>query len=215
MDTLASVEEKRPEISVMAVDDHALLRSGIAAVVNAEPDMRLVAEASSGQEAIEQYRLHTPDVTLMDIRMSDMDGIEAMSQIRAEFPIARVVILTTYEGDAQASRAINAGAMGYLLKGMIRGELVPTIRSVMNGFRKIPQEIAAAIAEHSSDPLSEREIQVLRLVATGLSNRQIAHGLNIAEHTVKVHVRNILAKLGARDRTHAVTIALKRGFLEV
>ncbi|HSI58377.1 MAG TPA: response regulator transcription factor [Ideonella sp.] len=207
--------DNAPPLTVMTVDDHALLRAGIAAVLESQPDIRLVAEAASGLEAIAAYRRHQPDVTLMDLRMPDMDGIEAMLQIRREFPAARIVILTTYEGDAQALRAIKAGARGYLLKGALRLDLVETLRTVAAGGMCIPGEVAQAIARHAGDELlSPREIQVLRLVALGRTNKRLGEELFISEETVKGHVRNILAKLNASDRTHAVTIALKRGIID-
>ncbi len=205
-----------PAITVMAVDDHALMRSGIASVIDAEPDMRLVAEASTGLEAVARFRQHQPDVTLMDLRMRDMDGIEAMTAIRREFPQARVVILTTFPGDFQAVRAMKAGASGYLLKGLMRTELIETIRGVHAGQLMVPAVIEAAIAEHAgSRTLSLRETQVLRLVALGHANKEVAESLSLTEETVKVHMRTILGKLSAKDRTHAVTIALKRGIIEL
>ncbi|WP_343631019.1 response regulator transcription factor [Roseateles sp.] len=200
----------------MAVDDHALMRSGIATVVDAEPDMRLVAEAGNGLDALTRFRQHLPDVTLMDLRMRDMDGIEAMAAIRREFPEARIVILTTFPGDFQAMRAMKAGASGYLLKGLLRTDLVDTIRGVHAGRLMVPAEIEAAIAQHAhSRTLSLRETQVLRLVALGQANREVAESLSLTEETVKVHIRTILGKLSAKDRTHAVTIALKRGIIEL
>ncbi|MBO9687134.1 MAG: response regulator transcription factor [Mitsuaria chitosanitabida] len=200
----------------MAVDDHALMRSGIATVVDAEPDLRMVAEAGNGLDALARFRQHQPDVTLMDLRMRDMDGIEAMAAIRREFPDARIVILTTFPGDFQAARAMKAGASGYLLKGLLRTELVDTIRGVHAGRLMVPPEIESAIAEHANTrTLSLRETQVLRLVATGLANREVAEHLSLTEETVKVHIRTILGKLSAKDRTHAVTIAIKRGIIEL
>jgi len=202
-------------IRILAVDDHPLLRKGLAAVVNAEPDMKLVAEASNGEEAIEKFRAHRPDITLMDLQMPGLNGIEAISRIQSEFPAARIIVLTTYHGDAQVLRALRAGARGYILKGHDR-ELVETIHAVAEGRRKIPPEIAAELAEHATDDeLSSREIEVLQLIAAGNSNKQIAHLLSIAEATVKSRVTNILAKLGASDRAHAVTIALRRGMIEL
>jgi DNA-binding NarL/FixJ family response regulator len=203
-------------IRILAADDHALLRHGIASLVNAEPDMELVAQASTGREAVEQFQLHRPDITLMDLQMSDMSGIEAMIAIRSEFPNARVIVLTTYSGDVQVVRALKAGARAYILKGRVHGELLDTIRAVHAGQKRIPQELAAGLAEHTGeDELSTRELEVLRLVAAGNANKEIAAQLSIGEDTVKRHVTNILAKLRANDRTHAVTIGLKRGILEL
>jgi DNA-binding NarL/FixJ family response regulator len=203
-------------IKVLAVDDHPLVREGIGAVIASEPDIALVAEAANGREAIECFRTHHPEVTLMDLQMPQMSGFDAMIKIREEFPSARIIVLTTYHGDIQALRAIRAGAAGYLLKSMVRRELVDTIRSVHAGKRYIPAEIAAELAEHvSDDALSPREIEVLRLVAQGNSNKQIAAQLAIVEETVKTHMTNILSKLGANDRTHAVTIAITRGFFGI
>src|SRR5215813_7306213 len=203
-------------IKILTVDDHPILREGIAAVLASETDMLLIAEASNGQEAVEQFRIHRPDVTLMDLQMPLMNGTEAIVAIRNEFPEARIIVLTTYSGDAQAVRAFKAGASGYLLKNMLRKELVETIRSVHAGKKKIPPEIAIEIAEHhSDDALTEREIEVLRLVAAGNANKIVAHHLAISEETVKAHMRSILSKLGANDRTHAVTIALKRGIIDI
>ena len=203
-------------IKVLSVDDHALLREGIAALVNAESDMKLIAEASNGQEAIEKFRLHRPDVTLMDLQMPALNGIDAIIGIRSEFPNARVIVLTTYAGDVQVLRALRAGAQGYILKGHVRRELLDTIRAVHAGQKRIPPEVAAELAEHAvEDELSPREIDVLRLIAAGNANKEIAAQLSIAEDTVKSHVTNILAKLGANDRTHAVTTALKRGIIEL
>jgi DNA-binding NarL/FixJ family response regulator len=203
-------------IKVLSVDDHALLREGIAALVNAESDMKLIAEATNGQEAIEKFRLHRPDITLMDLQMPAMNGIEATIGIRSEFPSARIIVLTTYAGDVQVLRALRAGAQGYILKGHVRRELLDAIRAVHTGQKRIPPEVAAELAEHAiEDELSSRELDVLRLIATGNANKEIAGRLAIAEDTVKSHVTNILAKLGANDRTHAVTIGLKRGIIEL
>jgi DNA-binding NarL/FixJ family response regulator len=203
-------------IKVLSVDDHALLREGIAALVNAESDMKLVAEACNGQDAIEKFRLHRPDVTLMDLQMPALNGIEAIIGIRSEFPNARIIVLTTYAGDVQVVRALKAGARGYLLKGNVRRELLDTIRAVHAGQKRIPPEVAAELAEHAAqDALTPREMDVLRLIATGNANKAIAGELSIAEDTVKSLVTNILAKLGANDRTHAVTIGLKRGIIEL
>jgi DNA-binding NarL/FixJ family response regulator len=203
-------------IKVLAVDDHALLREGIAALVNAECDMELVAEASNGREAIEQFKLHRPDVTLMDLQMPEMGGIESIIGIRSEFPNARIIVLTTYTGDVQVLRALKAGARAYILKGRVHRELVETIRAVHAGQKRIPPEVAAELADHAADEdLSSREIDVLRLIAAGNANKEIAGQLSIVEETVKSHVTNILAKLRANDRTHAVTIAVKRGIIEL
>ena len=202
-------------IRVLAVDDHALLRKGIAASINAEPDMKLVAEASSGEEAIEKFRAHRPDITLMDIQMPGLNGIETMIRILAEFPGARIIVLTTYSGDVQVLRALRAGARAYLLKGHDQ-ELIETIHAVMEGRKRIPPEVAAELAEHATDDeLSAREIEVLQLIAAGNSNKQIADQLCVAEATVKSRVTNILSKLSASDRAHAVTIGLKRGIIEI
>jgi DNA-binding NarL/FixJ family response regulator len=203
-------------IRVLTVDDHALLREGIAALVNAEADMALVAEASTGQEAIEQFRHHRPDVTLMDLQMPGLNGIEAIINICSEFPSARIIVLTTYSGDTQVLRALRAGARGYILKGHVHRELLETIRAVHLGKKRIPPEVAAELADHAGDDgLTAREIDVLRLIADGNPNKLIADHLSISEETVKSHVTNILSKLGARDRTHAVTIGLKRGIIEL
>ena len=202
------------KIRVLAVDDHPLLRSGIAAVLHAEDDIVLVAEAANGREAIESFRRHRPDVTVIDLQMPVMNGIDAMIAIRSEFPNARFIVLTTYQGDAQAVRALKAGAMGYVLKQTLRGELVDAVRAVHGGNRRIPSEIAAGLAEHlAHEPLTEREVDVLRKVATGHSNKVIGAVLGVSEATVKSHLKSILSKLGANDRTHAVTIAMRRGFL--
>jgi DNA-binding NarL/FixJ family response regulator len=203
------------KIRVLAVDDHPLIREGLAAVLNGEEDFELVAAASSGEEAIQLFRIHRPDVTLMDLQMPDMGGIEAMLSIRREFESARFIVLTTYQGDVLALRALKAGAAGYLLKGMMRKELLETIRIVHAGRRRIPPEIAVELADHvTDDALSDREIDVLRLAANGNSNKLIASELNVSEATIKGHMKSILSKLNASDRTHAVTIAMKRGFLD-
>jgi len=202
-------------IKVLAVDDHPLLREGIAAVIEDEEDIELVAEAASGHEAIELFRKHRPDVTLMDLQMPGMNGIDAIVAIRSEFPNARFVVLTTYQGDVQALRALKAGASGYLLKNMLRRELLDTIRAVNAGRRRIPPEIAAELADHvTEDALSDREIEVLRKVAVGNSNKIIGVQLSVSEATIKGHMKSIMAKLSANDRTHAVTIATKRGFID-
>ena len=201
-------------IRVLTVDDHPLLREGIATLVNAEADMKLVAEASSGREAVEMFQLHRPDVTLMDLQMPDMNGTEAIAEIRGEFPDARIIVLTTYTGDAQVLKALKAGARAYLLKGDVHLELLEMIRSVHAGHKRIPPQIAAELAEHAGDdPLSPREIEVLRLIAAGNSNKLIADQLSISEATAKSHVASILSKLGANDRAHALAIAMKRGVI--
>ena len=203
-------------IRILIVDDHPLLRAGIVAVLANEPGMTVVAEATNGQEAIEQFRVHRPDVTLMDLQMPHVNGVEAILAIRGEFSDARIIVLTTYTGDAQVQRALKAGAFGYLLKRALRKELVETIRTVHRGAKRIPPEIAVEVAEHSADDaLTPREIEVLREVAAGNSNKIIADRLRISEDTVKAHLKNILSKLRANDRTHAVTISLKRGIIEL
>ena len=206
----------KPSIRILTVDDHPILREGIAAVLETEDDMDLVAEARDGSEALNQFRIHLPDITLMDLQMPQMNGIDAILAIRNEFPDARIIVLTTYSGDAQAAKAFKAGASGYLLKNMLRKELVETIRSVHAGKKRVPSEIAVGMAEHlAQDALSEREIQVLRQVAAGNANKIIAINLSLSEETVKAHMKNILSKLDANDRTHAVTIALRRGIFEL
>jgi DNA-binding NarL/FixJ family response regulator len=203
-------------ITVLIVDDHPLLREGIAAVIDGEADMQVVSEANNGVEAIERFRQRQPDVTLMDLVMPEMDGVEATIAIRAEFPHARIVMLTTYSGDAKAIRALKAGACGYLLKGLIRTDLLDAIRSVHAGQRRVPHEVPAELSVPVGDGvLTHRELGVLRRVAAGNSNWRVAADLGIPEETVKAQMKNILAKLGANDRTHAVTIALKRGIIDV
>jgi DNA-binding NarL/FixJ family response regulator len=210
------MSEPARQIRILTVDDHPMLREGVASVIEAQSDMALVGEAANGREAIERFRQHRPDVTLMDLQMPDMNGIDAINAIRGEFPDARIVVLTTYKGDVQALRALKAGASGYLLKSMLRKELLETIRAVHAGRRRVPPEIATEIAEHAADDaLTEREISVLKRVAVGSANKQIAVTLGISEETVKAHMKSILAKLSANDRTHAVTIALNRGIIEV
>ncbi|HEY0760088.1 MAG TPA: response regulator transcription factor [Acidisarcina sp.] len=202
-------------IKVLTVDDHPLLRDGISAVLQGEHDIVLVGEASNGTEAVEKFRTLRPDVTLMDLQMPGMNGIETMTAIRQNYPNSRFIVLTTYQGDVQALRALKAGASGYLLKNMLRKELLDTIRAVHAGRRCIPAEIAAELADHvADDALTDREIEVLRQVAMGNSNKIIASRLNLSESTVKGHMKSILSKLGASDRTHAVTISMKRGFID-
>jgi DNA-binding NarL/FixJ family response regulator len=203
-------------IRVLAVDDHLLLREGIGALLAPQQDMKLVAEASNGREAIEQYRIHRPDVTLMDLQMPEMNGVDAMITICGEFPGARIIVLTTYTGDVQVLRALKAGARGYLLKNLLRKELLETIRLVHGGQKRIPPDVATGLAEHATDDtLSAREIEVLRLISSGNANKKIAALLSITEETVKGHIKNILAKLRANDRTHAVTTGLKRGIIDL
>jgi DNA-binding NarL/FixJ family response regulator len=193
-----------------------MLREGIAALIGNQSDMQLIGEASNGREAVEQFRKHHPDITLMDLQMPEMSGIDAISAIRGEFPDARIIVLTTHAGDFQVSRALKAGARGYLLKGLLRQELLETIRAVHAGQKRLSAEVAAEIAEHAADNvLTPREMDVLRSIAEGNSNKEIAGKLSLTEETVKGHVKNILAKLSVNDRTHAVTIGLKRGIIDL
>jgi len=203
-------------IRVLSVDDHPLLREGIAALIANRTDMKLVAEAANGHEALEHFRMHRPDVTLMDLQMPEMSGIDAIVAIRSEYPAARIIVLTTYAGDALAQRALKAGAQAYVLKSHVRKDLLDTIRAVNAGQKKIDPEVAVELAGHTADDaLTEREIEVLALIAAGNSNKLIADQLSITEDTTKSHVKNIMAKLGANDRTHAVTLALQRGIVEL
>jgi DNA-binding NarL/FixJ family response regulator len=203
-------------IRIVSVDDHPLLREGIAAIINSQPDMELVSQAATGAEAIQHYRLHRPDVTLMDLRLPDLSGIDAMIAIRGEFPEARIIMLTTFEGDVELQRALQAGARGYLLKNMPPAELIQGIRHVHAGKKRIPTELAAQLAEHvSDDNLTTREVEVLWQVSGGNRNRDIAEILHISEETVKVHVKHIMEKLGARDRTQAIAIAVRRGIIQL
>ena len=203
-------------IRVLSIDDHPLLRQGIGALVDAQPDMLLVGQAATGQEGVEQFRAQRPDVTLLDLRLPDMSGIDALRAIRGEFPEARVVMLTTFEGDVEMQRALEAGARGYLLKTMPPAELVEAIRQVHAGKKRIPPAVAAQLAEHLSDEaLTPREIEVLRHIAEGNRNKDIAERLFISEETVKVHVKHVMDKLGASDRTEAVSIAIRRGIIQL
>jgi DNA-binding NarL/FixJ family response regulator len=203
-------------IRVLSVDDHPLIREGIAAILEAEPDMKLVGEATNGRDAIEGFRRHQPDVTLMDLRMPDVGGLEAIARIRSEFSDARIIVLTSYAGDAQAIGALNAGASGYLLKNMLRRDMLDAIRAVHAGMQCIPAQIAREIEEHASDDvLTARELDVLKRVAAGRSNKAIAAELQISNSTVKAHLKAILSKLDADGRTHGVMIAVKRGIIDI
>jgi DNA-binding NarL/FixJ family response regulator len=203
-------------IRVLGVDDHPLLREGIAAIITSQPDMVLVSQAANGAEAIQQFREHRPDVTLMDLRLPDRNGIDVMIAIRAEFPEARIIMLTTFEGDVEIQRALQAGARGYLLKNMPPSELAQVIRQVHAGKKRIPPEIAAQLAEHMSDDnLTAREVEVLKQIAGGNRNRDIGDLLHISEETVKVHIKHIMDKLGAKDRTQAIAIAVRRGIIHL
>src|ERR1700686_2222644 len=207
---------ERAPIRILCVDDHPLLREGVTALLASQPDLSLVGEASNGREAIEQFRSHRPDVTLMDLQMPEMNGIDALIAIRSEFPEARIILLTTYAGDALCKRAMKAGAQAYILKGNVRKDLLDTIRAVRAGKKILHPEVAAELATHAADDaLSEREIEVLSLIAAGNSNKLVADQLAISEDTVKGHVKSILSKLGVHDRTHAVTAAVKRGIIEL
>ena len=204
------------KIRVLAVDDHPLLSEGIATIINSQPDMTLISQASNGTEAIQRYRELQPDVTLMDLRLPDLSGIDAMIAIRTEFPEARIIMLTTFEGDVEIQRALQAGARAYLLKNMPPNEILDVIRHVRAGKKRVPPEVAAQLAEHVSDEeLTPREVEVLRKVAGGNRNRDIAELLSISEETVKVHIKHIMDKLGAKDRTQAIAIAVRRGIIEL
>lgn len=203
-------------IRILGIDDHPLVREGIAAMINDQPDMQMVAQGASGREAIQRFREHKPDVVLMDVRLPDMSGIDAMITIRSEFPDARVIIFTSSEGDAEMRRALEGGARGYMLKSMPPKDLLETIRKVHAGKKGIPPEIAAHLADHYGDEaLSEREVEILQHVAEGNANKQIADKLFISEGTVKVHIKHIMEKLGASDRTQAITIAVRRGIIHL
>jgi DNA-binding NarL/FixJ family response regulator len=203
-------------IRILIVDDHPVLREGIISLVAKQADMRVVGEASDGKEALQVFKQSTPDVTLMDLRLPGIDGIDSMTAILAEFPDAKFIVLTTFGGDVQVLRALKAGARGYLLKDLLRKELLDAIRTVHQGRKRIPPEIAAELAEHATDgSLTRREIEVLQLIASGNPNKLVADKLSVSEDTIKMHVKSILSKLGANDRTHAVTIALKRGIMDL
>ena len=203
-------------IRILSVDDHPLLRAGIGALIATQPDMQLVGEASNGREAVQLHRELNPDVTLMDLQMPDMSGLDAIIAIKTENPTARIIVLTTYSGDALAQRALKAGAQAYVLKSLVRTEMLNTIRVVYEGEKRIQADVAAEIAKHTADAaLTTREIEVLRLVASGHANKEISARLSINEETTKSHVKNILAKLGAKDRTHAVSLGLKRGIISL
>lgn len=203
-------------IRVMTVDDHPLIREGIAAILSTNSDFELVAQAANGREAIEQFRAHRPDVTLMDLQMPEMDGIDAINAIRGEFPEARIIVLTTYAGDVQVLRALKAGARGYLLKETLRRELLESIRAIHAGKKALSPEVSFALAEHvSDDSLTEAEVRVLRLIADGKTNKEIARALTLSEDTIKRQVQTILSKLGVKDRTHAAMVGLRRGIIRL
>lgn len=203
-------------MGILIVDDHPMLREGLAALIESQDDMKLAGEAANGQEAVQLFERYRPDVTIMDLRLPDMSGIEAIVKIRSAHADARIIVLTTYLGDVQAGRALKAGAHAFLLKATLRTDLLDTIRAVHKGQKRVPAEVASEMAEYAADDaLSPREIEVLEQVASGNSNKAVADRLDISEDTVKAHMRNILSKLGANDRTHAVTIALRRGFLDM
>jgi len=210
------VSDVASPMRILVVDDHPVFREGVSALVNGESDMSIVAQASNGREAIQQFRTHQPDITLMDLQLPEMNGLDALSAIRGEFPEARIIVLTTYAGDMQVLRAIKAGARGYLLKDTLHKELVDTIRAVHAGKKYISTEASFELAEHASDDvLTPAEVRVLRLIAEGNANKEIAAQLSVSDDTVKSQVRNILSKLGAKDRTHAAMIGLKRGIIEL
>jgi DNA-binding NarL/FixJ family response regulator len=206
----------RPQIRILIADDHPVVREGLRGLIAVQPDIVVVGEASNGREAIQQFRIHRPDITLMDLQMPEMNGVDAVSSIRAEFPAAKIIMLTTYAGDVQIFRALKAGAQGYLLKAVMHEELPDNIRAVYAGRKVMASEAAAQVAEHSGEEaLTPKELEVLRLIAAGNANKEIGTQLSISEESVKSRVKNILDKLGARDRTHAVTVGLKRGIIEL
>jgi DNA-binding NarL/FixJ family response regulator len=210
------VSAGRPQIRILVADDHPVVREGLRGLIAVQPDIVVVAEASNGREAIQQFRIHRPDVTVMDLQMPEMNGVDAVSAIRVEFPGAKIIMLTTYAGDVQIFRALKAGAQGYLLKAVMHKELPDNIRAVYGGRKVMAPEAAAQIAEHSGEEaLTPKELEVLRLIAAGNANKEIGAHLSISEESVKSRVKNILDKLGARDRTHAVTVGLKRGIIEL
>ena len=210
------MSSEQVSIRILVVDDHPVVRQGIAVLVETQSDMALVAEASNGREAIQQFRAHRPDITVMDLQMPEMNGLDALTAIRGEFPDAKIIVLTTYAGDVQILRALKSGAQGYLLKSTFHKELVDTIRAVYSGKKRLSPEVSHEIAEHSTDDaLTPAEISVLKLIAAGNANKQIADQLSITEDTVKWRVKNILSKLGAHDRTHAAMIGVKRGIIEI
>jgi DNA-binding NarL/FixJ family response regulator len=209
-------KQSSPKIRILVVDDHAVLREGLTMIIESQADLRVVAETGSGKQAVALFEEHLPDITLLDLGLPDIHGVDVIKAIREQHPEARIIVLTTYLGDVQALRALRAGASGYLLKATLRRDLLDTIRAIHSGQRHVQAEVASEIANHAADhPLTEREIAVLKLIAKGCSNKIVADRLNISEDTVKGHVRNILEKLKANDRTHAVTIALHRGYFEI
>lgn len=213
---MSTADDTTDTIRVLCVDDHPLVRKGIASIIGNEPDMKLVAEAGNGRDAIAMFKAHQPDVTLMDLRMPNMDGIETARHIRAEFPDAKIIALTSFDGDQEIYRALEAGVRGYLLKEMVHTEVVRAIRAVQAGKRLMPSEVAERLTDYfPKAALTPREVEVLTLVAAGLANKEIAHKLGTADGTVKIHVQNILSKLNASDRTHAVTIAIQRGIIQL